>query len=258
MDYGGAMIRLYVAQPKLAAGLVFAPDPGQAHYLSAVMRLKAGDEIAVFNGLDGEWQARVSEAGKKRILLEAIQALRPQTAPRRITLAIAMVKRSALEYAVEKATELGVEAIDLVITQRSNAVHTKVERLDYIAIESAEQTERLELPQIRTPVKFDAWLSASQHDLVIFGDEDSTHEGDEKPTRSLLEVLQGVKAEPSYADASIAVVIGPEGGFNDDERRALRAHPRVKPVNLGPRILRADTAAISALTLVQAVLGDWR
>ncbi len=258
MDYGGNMIRLYVTEPELSAGRVFALDDGQSRYLTTVMRLHVNDEVAVFNGRDGEWLARIHEAGKKGVRLEAVRQLRPQSGGQGPVLVVSMVKRTALEYMVEKATELGVSAIHLVITHRSSGSNTNVERLISIAREAAEQTERLDIPAIIPPVKFADWLATSNLETIIFGDEESTHEGEEKATLPLLHSLQKLHANASNAAASVAVLIGPEGGFDDEERQMLHGNSKVCPVNLGPRILRADTAAISALTLVQAVLGDWR
>ncbi len=254
------MIRLYISEPTpvFASGLRLGLNPDQSRYLASVMRLHVNDGLAVFNGRDGEWLAHVADIGKKAVTLELRHPLRAQTADEGPVLVVALIKRAPLETIVEKATELGVRQIHFVITRRSNVSHTNVERLELIAKEAAEQTERLNVPTLFSPVKLEAWLVSNDCKFVLFGDEDSTHEVDAVRTRSLLDVLRHIDATASNAVASTAVLIGPEGGFDDAERWMLRAHPKVHPVNLGPRILRADTAAISALTLVQAAIGDWR
>ena len=246
------MIRLYLSDtPDFAAGLSLILPPEQSRYLGAVMRKVAGDEISVFNGRDGEWTARIAEVGKKAVRIELTVQTRTQTTGQGPVLLIALVKRARLEIIVEKATELGASVIQPVITRRANADHTNVERLKLISIEAAEQTERLDVPDIRQPVKLEK-LDLSAYSALFFGDEDSTHEGDAKQTLPMLKATEG--STPSLS----AILIGPEGGFDDTERQTLRAMANVHPVNLGPRILRADTAAISALTLFQASAGDWR
>jgi 16S rRNA (uracil1498-N3)-methyltransferase len=248
------MIRLYISEPTpvFAAGLTLALNSDQSRYLISVMRKGAGDEIAIFNGRDGEWTAQINEAGKRHVTLSLIEQTRAQTQGQGPVLAVALIKRTPLEYIIEKATELGVGKIQLLITRRSNADHTKLERLKLIAQEAAEQTERLNVPEILAPVKLETFLATPEVDAILFGDEDSTHEGAVRITRSLLDVLS------TLSEKRAAILIGPEGGFDDNERHILRAREDVYPVNLGPRILRADTAAISALTLYQAALGDWR
>ena len=246
------MIRLYLSDtPDFAAGLSLILPPEQSRYLGVVMRKVADDEISVFNGRDGEWAARIAEVGKKAVRIELTVQTRAQTTGQGPVLLIALVKRARLEIIVEKATELGASVIQPVITRRANADHTNVERLRLIAVEAAEQTERLDVPDIRQPVKLEK-LDLAAYSAVFFGDEDSTHEGDAKQTLPMLKATEG--STPSLS----AILIGPEGGFDDTERQTLRAMANVHPVNLGPRILRADTAAISALTLFQASAGDWR
>ncbi|ESQ89123.1 RNA methyltransferase [Asticcacaulis sp. AC460] len=247
------MIRLYISEPTPAftEGLTIVLNPDQSRYLAAVMRLSVDDTVSIFNGRDGEWTARLSEVGKKSVKLELTEQTKPQSTGQGPILAVALIKRSALEYIIEKATELGVGTIQLLTTRRTNAGHTNVERLVSIAKESAEQTERLDVPEILAPVKLDRFLEANAFDRLIFGDENSTHETDGE-TLPLLEALKAPPVERTV------ILIGPEGGFDDEERRTLRNRPDCVPVNLGPRILRADTAAISALTLYQAAVGDWR
>ena len=249
------MIRLFIAEetPAFAEGLRLTLNPDQGRYLAQVMRQRVGDEVLLFNGRDGEWKAALTDVGKKSVHLEILTQTRQQPEVRGPVLAIALVKRSALEYIVEKATELGVKHIQLLTTYRTNIGHTNVERLVSIAKESAEQTERLDIPGISTPVKLDNFLDRGAFDTLVFADEDSTHE---TSNRTIMPMLAALNATPPGAQT--VILIGPEGGFSDEERTRLRSLPKCQPVNLGPRILRADTAAISALTLYQAAVGDWR
>jgi 16S rRNA (uracil1498-N3)-methyltransferase len=210
------------------------------------MRRGAGDEVACFNGADGEWRCVVEQVGKRAVILRAVAQERPQAAGPHLVLIVALVKRGRLETIVEKAAELGAAAVQPVVTERTNADHTREDRLRTIAIEAAEQTGRLDVPEIRTPLKLDKLLSGWEPGRrLLFCDE----AGDAKP---VLEALAGQPAGPW------AILIGPEGGFAPAERERLRALDYAVPATLGPRILRADTAAISALTLWQAALGDWR
>jgi len=239
------MIRLFVPNP-LAAGADIAPSPEQTRYLTGVMRRAVGDQITLFNGADGEWRAVLAEVSKRGCVLRVEAQLREQAIGPDLDLVIALVKRGRLETIVEKATELGARRIRLAITRFTNADHTNVERLRAIAIEAAEQTGRLDVPQIVAPEKLDRLLDDWAPDRrLMFCDE----AGDARP---VLEAVTGA------GGSSWAVLIGPEGGFSAEERERLRAQAYVTPVTLGPRILRADTAAISALTLWQAAIGDWR
>jgi 16S rRNA (uracil1498-N3)-methyltransferase len=251
------MIRLYVSDP-LSAGAAVSLVPEQARYLLSVMRLGPGDPLLLFNGRDGEWRAVVEAAGKRDCILRVEVQTRPQASPPDLDLVIALVKRGPLETIVEKATELGVRRIRLVTTRRTNADHTRVERLQAIAVEAAEQTGRLEAPDVIAPIRLDALLAGwDVGRRLMFCDEagdDPAAEwgGDRGRARPVLAALGGAEMAPW------AVLIGPEGGFAPEERAALRALTFVTPVTLGPRILRADTAAIAALTLWQAAQGDWR
>ena len=239
------MIRLYVTAD-LAPGAEIALDEGQSRYLAAVMRLSAGDMLLAFNGRDGEWRAAVADVSKRAVTLEAHEQVRPQAAGPDLDLLIALVKRARLETIVEKAAELGAARVRPVITERTNADHTRVDRLQAIAAEAAEQTGRLDVPAVAEPVKLERliadWDPARK---LLFCDE----AGDAKPA---LDALRAAGGGPW------AILIGPEGGFSSAERTLLRSLPYATPATLGPRILRADTAAISALTLWQAALGDWR
>ncbi|HEY8574162.1 16S rRNA (uracil(1498)-N(3))-methyltransferase [Phenylobacterium sp.] len=239
------MIRLFV-NAALGAGAELVLDEGQSRYLGAVMRAQAGDELRVFNGRDGEWRALVAKVAKRAVTLQVIDAARPQGAGPDLDLVVALVKRAPLETIVEKAAELGARRVRLAITERTNADHTRVDRLQAIAVEAAEQTGRLDVPQVLEPVRLEKLIGGWEPGRrLLFCDE----AGDAKP---VLEALTGQPVGPW------AILIGPEGGFSPKEREALRGLPFAIAVSLGPRILRADTAAISALTLWQAALGDWR
>jgi 16S rRNA (uracil1498-N3)-methyltransferase len=238
------MIRLFIPHD-LAAGAELALERDQSHYLASVMRQGVGDEVALFNGRDGEWLSSITAVTKRAVALRAERQTRQQTMGSDLDLIVAVVKRGRVETIVEKAAELGARRVRLVVTERTNAERARVERLTAIATEAAEQTGRLDVPQVSEPAKLgkliDAWEAGRK---LLFCDE----AGDAKP---VLEALSGQSAGPW------AILIGPEGGFSPAERDRLRALPYAVPASLGPRILRADTAAISALTLWQAALGDW-
>jgi 16S rRNA (uracil1498-N3)-methyltransferase len=237
------MIRLHVPHP-LSEGAAVAPTLDQSRYLTQVMRLKAGDPVLVFNGADGEWRCVVAEVLKKGVVLRAEARVRDQITPPDVHLLIATVKKSALEFAVEKATELGAARIRLITTARTQPQHVRLDRLDAISEESAEQTGRLDVPPIDAPRKLDALLADwDQARRLMFCDET----GGAPATRALTEAGGG----------PWAILIGPEGGFTPEERDRLRTLPFAAAVSLGPRILRADTAATAALTLWQAAVGDW-
>lgn len=239
------MIRLHVPHD-LAAAAELALDEGQSRYLAAVMRRAVGDELLVFNGRHGEWRALVASVGKKAVVLQVVAPERPQAIGPDLDLVVALVKRARLETIVEKAAELGARRVRLVVTERTNADHTNVGRLSAIAGEAAEQTGRMDVPEVVAPVKLERMLADwDTPRRLMFCDE----AGDAKP---VLQALEGVGPSPW------AVLIGPEGGFSATERTTLRNLPYATAASLGPRILRADTAAISALTLWQAAQGDWR
>jgi 16S rRNA (uracil1498-N3)-methyltransferase len=244
------MIRLHVPDD-LAAGAAVSPTADQARYLTTVMRQGVGDEILLFNGRDGEWRATLVEAGKRSCRLAVATRTRPQAPGADLDLIVALVKRGRLETIVEKATELGARRIRLAVTRRTNADRARIERLRAIAIEAAEQTGRLNAPEIVAPETLDQMLSAwDPGRRLMFCDE----AGQVPPALFALNPPQLAGEE----SAKWAVLIGPEGGFAPEEAETLRARPFVTAVSLGPRILRADTAAIAALTLWQAALGDWR
>lgn len=251
------MIRLHVADA-LAPGLSLVPGAEQQRYLLTVMRRAPGDEVLVFNGRDGEWRARVEAAGKKGCALALVEQVRPQAQGPDLDLVIALVKRARLETIVEKAAELGARRILPVITRRTNADHTRTDRLTAIAVEASEQTGRLDPPAVAEPQKLDALLDAWAPGRRLMycdetGDDPAQPWGGQGGRAAIApRALAGfARGEPW------AVLIGPEGGFAPEERERIRSLPFATPVSLGPRILRADTAAITAITLWQAALGDW-
>jgi 16S rRNA (uracil1498-N3)-methyltransferase len=239
------MIRLFVPSP-LSADAEIALDADQGRYLTGVMRRGVGDEVALFNGADGEWVCAIAEAGKRSVRLTALRQTRPQATGPDLDLIVALVKRARLEVIVEKAAELGARRVRLAVTERTNADHTNVGRLQAIAAEAAEQTGRLDVPQIVAPTKLERLVADWEPGRrLLFCDE----AGDARPA------LEALRDQPS---GPWAILIGPEGGFSPAERGRLRALDFATPATLGPRILRADSAAIAAMTLWQAALGDWR
>ncbi|MBS0295372.1 MAG: 16S rRNA (uracil(1498)-N(3))-methyltransferase [Proteobacteria bacterium] len=254
------MIRLHVESP-LRAGVRVEPTSDQARYLTGVMRQKLGDSVLLFNGRDGEWRASLVEIGKRGCVLTAEVQTRAQTSVPDLELVAALVKRGPLETIVEKAVELGCARVRLITTRRTNADHVRLERLRAIMVEAAEQTGRLDVPEIIAPEKLerllDGWDASRR---LMFCDEgegfDALQDGASAPASApVLPALDALRDAPR---GPWAVLIGPEGGFDPSERERLRGLAFCTPVSLGPRILRADTAAISALTLWQAALGDWR
>jgi 16S rRNA (uracil1498-N3)-methyltransferase len=237
------MIRLYVPFD-LSADATVALEGDQSRYLVSVMRRGVGDEVALFNGRDGEWRAVIAAVAKRAIQLTLEDQLRPQTIGPDLDLVIALVKRTRLETIIEKAAELGARRVRPVVTARTNAETARVARLSAIAMEAAEQTGRLDVPEIAEPVRLDALLRDwDDSRRLLFCDE-----GGEAPP-----VLAALAGQPQ---GPWAILIGPEGGFSPEERARLRELSYAVPASLGPRILRADTAAISAMTLWQAALGD--
>jgi 16S rRNA (uracil1498-N3)-methyltransferase len=251
------MIRLFVSQP-LGDGCHVEPSDDQSRYLLTVMRLQLGDGLLLFNGRDGEWLFRVSGVSKRGCRLSAEHQTRPQTVGPDLDLVVALVKRAPLEMIVEKAVELGVRRIQLALTRRTQSDHANVSRLAAIAVEAAEQTGRLDAPEMLPPVRLERLIEAWEPGRrLMFCDEagddpQAQWGGPQGRARPALEALTAA------GGGRWAVLIGPEGGFAPEERAWLRGLDQVVPVTLGPRILRADTAAISALTVWQSALGDWR
>jgi 16S rRNA (uracil1498-N3)-methyltransferase len=248
MTEGKPAARLYVPDD-LGLSLSIDLSAGQAHYLRNVLRLPAGAEIAVFNGRDGEWLGQIDGIGKGRCSVALGGRSRPQAAEPDLWLVFAPVKRARIDYLVEKATELGVAQLYPVRTQRTIVERVNVERLRANAVEAAEQTERLVVPCVHPlgslPALIARWPSGRR---LIVCDE----RGRAPP------IVQAVGALRDTLAAGAAVLTGPEGGFTETELDGLANLPFVSPVSLGPRVLRADTAALAALAVFQAVAGDWR
>ena len=235
--------RLFVAAP-LAADVAVSIDGPQAHYLAKVMRVSPGDIVILCDNLTGEWAARVVSVGKRDVVLTPETLLRPCEQVPDFTLCPALIKKPNFDLILEKATELGVRRIEPVITRRCVADKLNPQRAAAIVTEAAEQCARTALPDLATPVKLDALLRDWPSSRVLFfADENS-----------------GEPAAPAFAASPgpAALLIGPEGGFDEAERAAIRNHPQARPISLGPRILRAETAAIAATALWMAVSGDWK
>ena len=232
----------------LAAGKDVALEPAQAHYLLHVLRLKAGDPVLLFNGQDGEWRAHLQVAGKRSVSALVEEHMREQTAPGDLHYWFAPLKHTRLDYMVQKAVEMGASRLQPVITRHTQMTRVNLERMQANVVEAAEQCGILTLPDVAAPVSLEQAIAERDAGrLLIFCDEDAE-------VKDPVAALQSVRAK----NAPLAVLIGPEGGFAEDERAALLRAPNVLRLALGPHILRADTAAVAALALVQAVLGNWR
>jgi 16S rRNA (uracil1498-N3)-methyltransferase len=249
--------RLFVAAP-LGAGVAVMPEAGQIHYLTGVMRMAAGDPVLVFNGADGEWKARL--AGTKRhTVLNVESQTRPQPAPGRLHYLFSPLKRARLDYMVQKAVEMGVSHLHPVMMRHTQAERVNLDRMRANAIEAAEQCGILAIPDIAAPLDFPAALAALGSYHLVFCDEDAPGGDPVAVLRADLRGAQDVLQDGmERASVELAVVIGPEGGFAEEERATLLRRPRTSRIALGPRILRADTAAVAALAVVQAAAGDWR
>jgi 16S rRNA (uracil1498-N3)-methyltransferase len=232
--------RLFVRQP-LGEAEPVALDARQSNYLGNVLRLREGFELLVFDGRSGEWLAKISDAGKKRMILEIERKTRePEVVPD-VWLAFAPVKRTQTDWLVEKATELGAARLIPVLTRRTIVERVKLERLETIAIEAAEQCGRTMIPAIAEPLPLARFLQHREPERTLyFADE----QGGEPPAAA-------------FSPGPAIVLTGPEGGFSEEERSAIRAAPNAIAISLGPRILRAETAALSALAAYMAVAGDW-
>lgn len=249
--------RLYHNAP-LAAHATAALSQAQAHYLRSVLRREAGAELRLFNASDGEYAAKIVEIGKKAVIAEIGRRLRAPEAESDIELLIAPVKRAAIEMIIQKGTELGAQRFRFVFTDRTNADRIRVDRLQAIALEAAEQCGRLSVPEVVAPARLAEMLLRWNAERTLFYCDEAGDDPDEEwgGTHGRAAPLLDVLAAGGAPMGPAAILTGPEGGFSPDERKWLRALPFVKPATLGPRILRADTAAIVALALWQAKAGD--
>jgi len=234
--------RLFVAPP-LGAGSAVTIDGGQAHYLAKVMRVAPGDAVILCDDETGEWAARVTSVGKRDVVLEPVERLRAREAVPDFTLVLSLLKKPNTDLVLEKATELGVARVQPVIARRCVADKLNPERARSIMTEAAEQCARTALPALEEVARLDALLRVwPQERVLFFADE----QGGEPAAGAFA-------ANPGPA----ALLVGPEGGFTDEERAAVRALPQARPISLGPRILRGETAAIAGIALWMASAGDW-
>lgn len=240
--------RLFVAHD-LAAGEDIALDKDQSLYLAAVLRKTVGDVVVVFNGRDGAWLSRLASDSKKAVVLAPTEQIAAQTPVSDLWYGFAPLKSERLDYVIQKAVEMGAGVIQPVMTQYTQLNRLKIERLAANAVEAAEQCEVLSVPTIAPEITLErllgSWTAQQGARKLVFADEGEA-------SSSPIDTLTGLKGE------AIGLLVGPEGGFSPAEREALRALPFVVPLSLGPRILRADTAAVAALALIQATIGDWR
>ncbi|KAB2911219.1 MAG: 16S rRNA (uracil(1498)-N(3))-methyltransferase [Hyphomicrobiaceae bacterium] len=237
--------RLFV-EADLVQGARITCSAEQANYLRNVLRLGPGDAILLFNGRDGEWRAEVAETGKRTTTLSISALARPQEGGPDIDYLFAPLKRARLDYMVQKAAEMGVARLRPVLTRRTVAERVNVERMRANAVEAAEQCGILRVPEVQEPERLERVLAGwDPARRLVFCDE-----GSEEP--------DPIAALSRIPPGPVALLIGPEGGFDEAERELMACKPFVTRISLGPRILRADTAAVAALALVNAVLGDWR
>jgi 16S rRNA (uracil1498-N3)-methyltransferase len=240
--------RLFL-EDDLGAGALVTLTREQSNYLGTVLRKRAGDEVIVFNGRDGAWRAHVVEAGRKVLTLALDEQTAPQPPPATLWYGFAPLKAARLDYVVQKATEMGAGIIQPVITRFTQVTRLRADKLNANAIEAAEQCEVLNVPEIAAeialPELIARWPELHGDRALIFADEGAA-------SGSPVETLATFRGRP------LGLLVGPEGGFSDEERNLLHAQSFVVPVSLGPRILRADTAAVAALAVIQATIGDWR
>jgi len=240
--------RLFL-RARLDTGSIVDLDRGQSNYLVNVLRLAPGAEILVFNGTDGEWRATLGQRDRRAWVLNIERQERPQDDPPRLQYLFAPLKQGRLDYMVQKAVEMGAGPLTPVLTQYGQVSRINIQRMEANAIEAAEQCGLLTIPQIDEPIGLaqllETWPSQHPDRRIIYCDEDK---GSDDPIKALTEL----------SESKFAVLVGPEGGFSPSERAQLRTRPFVTAIGLGPRIMRADTAAVAALALTQSTLGDWR
>jgi 16S rRNA (uracil1498-N3)-methyltransferase len=246
LEEPGGKLRLFV-DASLFSGANVTIEGAQAHYLLHVMRARTGDKVRLFNGRDGEWRAEIIEAGRRNLKLVCNARIEPQTEVPDLWLAFAPIKKTPADYVAQKATELGVRVLQPVLTRRTVARRVNPDRLRANAIEAAEQSGRLSVPEIREMQELDALLREWPRERrLLFCDEAGG--------APIADALTGARGQRS----TWGVLTGPEGGFAPEERALIRDLPFALPVTLGPRIVRADTAALGALAIWQAICGDWR
>ncbi len=238
-----SVVRLHLDHP-LAEGQAIPLSQEQAHYLFGVMRLGPGARLRVFNGQDGEWEAEVAEAGKRGGALRAVAQTRPQAMPPDLWLLFAPIKKARTDFIVEKAAEMGCRRILPVQTDHTNSERVKADRLRAHAVEAAEQCGGTFVPEVAEMTRLTDLLSTWDASRALWFCDET--------------LAGGVAPVPECQTGPGAVLVGPEGGFSEAERARLRTLPYARPVRLGPRILRADTAVVAALALWQATCGDWR
>ncbi|MBT5187659.1 MAG: 16S rRNA (uracil(1498)-N(3))-methyltransferase [Kordiimonadaceae bacterium] len=235
--------RLYVSDP-LKAGAVILIDSNQGHHLVNVMRIKMAEYVSLFNGSEGEWLGEITKVGKGKAMVTAREKIAEQSHEPDLWYLFAPLKKARVDYMMQKATELGVSVISPVMTARTNLDKLKIEKLKASAFEAAEQCGRMSVPSINDIISLDDMLKSWPEDrALIFCDE----VGDAVPMKDLTSEFD-----------KWAVIIGPEGGFTEEERKKIKDHRNTLPVTLGPRILRADTAAVTAISLWQSFFGDWK
>jgi 16S rRNA (uracil1498-N3)-methyltransferase len=243
--------RLYIDAP-LDAGASLTLDPAQANYLGNVLRLKTGDSVLIFNGRDGEWRGALARSGKRTVTIDIAERTRSQIHALDLHYLFAPLKHARLDYMVQKATEMGASRLQPVITRHAQVARINLDRMRANAIEGAEQCGILTLPEIGAPLTFEQMIAERDGArLLVFCDEDAE-------VRDPMAALSAARPASGTGPIPLAVLVGPEGGFAAEERDALLELPNTVRLALGPRILRADTAAVAALALVGAVLGDWR
>ncbi len=232
-------------EASLVPGESVAPDRAQANYLLNVLRMRQGGQVLLFNGRDGEWLADVVSQGRKNATLYPVEQTRPQTHPADLEFLFAPLKQARMDYMVQKAVEMGAGVLRPVLTEFTQLRKVNLEKMRSYSVEAAEQCGILNLPDIREPQLLETVLEDfDPAQKLVFCDE----VGESAGLVSQLEPLRGER---------LAVLIGPEGGFSDNERALLKLQKFVVPISLGPRILRADTAAVAALAAIQAIAGDW-
>lgn len=236
--------RLFV-EADLAAGAPVTLTHQQAHYLGHVLRRGVGEDVGLFNGRDGEWRSEITTVSRRDMTVDPVEQTRAQQEPPDLVYCFAPLKHARLDYLAQKATEMGAGVLKPVITRRTVAERVKLDRLRSNAIEAAEQCEILYVPEVESPRPLETVLADwDRARRLVFCDEAA-------PAADPVATLQAIESGP------LAVLVGPEGGFDPAEHALVTSQPFVIPLSLGPRVLRADTAAVAALALVQAVLGDW-